>query len=115
MLNKNKARQLSTREMITYSKIQELRNRATALDLNIEFNETILIPYYESNHADNNELIKTTKECVNNLKSKRDETILELEFYKKKRSDFIAKKAMKDYDKYPKNINLEELERISEE
>lgn len=105
MANRNKNhRVLSAREEVIADSISAIRKRIIQIQLESEFATKFL-----AEHSDlgNEETRNSLMESIELMKKEEIAMIAKLNFYKEKRMELYAKKAMKEYDRFPQTITLD--------
>lgn len=118
--NKNVAPKLTSREKIINANINRVRDELIATQLEAEFYEK-----FASSHADEAgkddggsgiaQMVLMAKTNTPILKGQEIFLLEKLNFLKEKRDNSIAKKLMKDYNKFPEKISIEGAKEISNE
>lgn len=110
--NKRSTKAVSAREEVIADTINAIRKRIIQLQLESEFATKFL----EANgEIGTSEAKAKFIESIELMKKEEMAMIAKLHFYKEKRLELTAKKAMKGYDKFPKTMNLENATCISED
>lgn len=113
MVNKNKfINRMTAREEVIADSIEAIRKRIIQIDFEVEFANSFLAenPDYGTEEAKAQLL-----QGIELMNSEKIYLISKLKFFKQKRTDLTAKKAMRGYDRFPKAVSMDDMVEIKEE
>lgn len=109
--NKNATRKMSAKEEVIIDSIEAIRKRIIQIQLETEFAEKFIM---ENPSSAIGEAADRLNESIELMKKEEIALIAKLNFYKEKRTELSAKKAMKGYNRFPKTISMDNMVEIEE-
>ncbi len=108
---KNVTRKMTAKEEVIADSIEAIRKRIIQIQLESEFANKFIAenPAIGTEEAKNQLL-----QSIDMMKKEEVALIAKLNFYKEKRTELSAKKAMKGYDKFPRTISMDNMVEVKE-
>ena len=109
--NRNINRKMTAKEEVIADSIEAIRKRIIQIQLECEFANKFIA---ENPEIGSQEAKDSLLQNIDVMRKEEIALLAKLNFYKEKRTEVSAKKAMKGYDKFPKTLSIDNMVEITE-